>query len=94
MNTSFFCSVRACKEITYSMDFKKQRPDSPFFFEKEQVISLLRLIIWIFFERQYIMNTASNEYDIPYEQHYVLTTQWLEASVRKQICSVYKDSAL
>jgi len=25
------------------MNFKKQRPDSPFFFEKEQVISLLRL---------------------------------------------------
>jgi len=25
------------------MDFKKQRPDSPFFFEKEQVISLRRL---------------------------------------------------
>src|SRR5450759_3173946 len=35
--------IRACKEITCSMNFKKQRPDSPFFFEKEQVISLRRL---------------------------------------------------
>src|SRR5450756_410396 len=34
---------RACKEITCSMNFKKQRPDSPFFFEKEQVIFLRRL---------------------------------------------------
>jgi len=31
-----------------SMDFKKQRPDSPFFFEKEQVISLLRLTTSIY----------------------------------------------
>ena len=36
---------RACKEITCSMNFKKQRPNSPFFFEKEQVIPLLRLNI-------------------------------------------------
>ena len=36
-------TIRACKEITCSMNFKKQRPDSPFFFEKEQVISLRRL---------------------------------------------------
>jgi len=35
--------LRACKEITCSMDFKKQTPDTPFFFEKEQVIPLLRL---------------------------------------------------
>ena len=35
--------LRACKEITCSMNFKKQRPNSPFFFEKEQVISLRRL---------------------------------------------------
>src|SRR5665811_1858315 len=38
-----FRRVRACKEITCSMNFKKQRPNPPFFFEKEQVISLLRL---------------------------------------------------
>src|SRR5665811_1172997 len=38
-----FRRLRACKEITCSMNFKKQRPDPPFFFEKEQVISLLRL---------------------------------------------------
>src|SRR5450756_266575 len=29
------------------MNFKKQRPDPPFFFEKEQVIPLLRLMIGI-----------------------------------------------
>ena len=36
-------SSKACKEITCSMNFKKQRPNPPFFFEKEQVISFLRL---------------------------------------------------
>src|SRR5450830_1584720 len=40
----FVFSARACKEITCSINFKKQRPNSPFFFEKEQVISLRRLI--------------------------------------------------
>ena len=39
------CRIRVCKEITCSMNFKKQRPNSPFFFEKEQVISLRRLSI-------------------------------------------------
>jgi len=32
----------AWQEITCSMDFKKQWPDPPFFFEKEQVISCRR----------------------------------------------------
>ena len=40
-------SHKACKEITCFMNFKKQRPDSPFFFEKEQVISLLRHSDWV-----------------------------------------------
>src|SRR5450756_1527905 len=44
----FSVRLRACKEITCSMDFKKQRPDSPFFFEQEQVISLRRLTCFAF----------------------------------------------
>ena len=45
VNEAGLPSLRACKETTCSMDFKKQRPDSPFFYEKEQGFSLQCLTV-------------------------------------------------